>query len=101
MRIYLTILILLPFTLVTAQKKMALSLEGDWKFTIGDREEYMLPDYDDSSWEKIEVPSPWENEGFANYNGYAWYRVTFDGRDLEGFYNLILNLGYIDDVHEA
>lgn len=83
------------------QKTRILDLKGDWKFTIGDREEYVLINYDDSDWEEIKVPSSWENEGFANYNGYAWYRFTFDGADLEGFTNLLINLGYIDDVHEA
>ena len=37
----------------------------------------------------------------GRYYGYAWYRFTFDGVDLKGFTNLIINLGYIDDVHEA
>ena len=78
-----------------------MDIEGYWKFTIGDREEYSQINYDDSEWEEIMVPSAWENEGFANYNGYAWYRFTFDGKDLQGFTNLMINLGYIDDVHEA
>ncbi len=95
------ILILVVPLIGQAQKTKILSLEGDWKFTIGDREEYVLVDYDDSDWEEIWVPSPWENEGFANYNGFAWYRYTFDGADLKGFTNLMINLGYIDDVHEA
>lgn len=101
MRRLLTILSLLFTTFTFAQTKKVLDLRGDWKFTIGDREEFMQADYDDSSWEEIYVPSPWENEGFANYNGYAWYRYEFDGKDLKGFQNLFINLGYIDDVHEA
>lgn len=94
------ILAIIPFIAIS-QKSKVLDLNGSWKFTIGDREEYSQIEYDDSDWEEIKVPSPWENEGFANYNGYAWYRYTFDGRDLKDFRNLIINLGYIDDVHEA
>ncbi|MEO9869423.1 beta galactosidase jelly roll domain-containing protein [Ekhidna sp.] len=96
----ISILFFFSFNL-TGQKTKILNLAGEWKFTIGDREEYVDVDYDDSSWESIKVPSPWENEGFANYNGFAWYRYSFDGKDLKGFTNLLINLGYIDDVHEA
>lgn len=98
------LLIILTFLLalgLNGQKKRLLDLQGEWHFTIGDREEYADPAYDDRNWEMIKVPSPWENEGFANYNGYAWYRYHFDGTDLNGVKNLILKLGYIDDVHEA
>lgn len=84
-----------------AQTKRLLNLEREWKFTIGDREEYPEVDYDDSGWEEIEVPSTWEDQGFLNYNGYAWYRFSFDGEDLQGMSDLTINLGYIDDVHQA
>lgn len=98
----LKIVLLLAFPILgLSQKIQVLDLSGQWKFTIGDREEYVLVDYDDSDWERIRVPASWENEGFANYNGYAWYRFSFDGYDLKGFKNLIINLGYIDDTHEA
>jgi len=37
---------------------------------------WMAPDYDDSDWEKINVPACWQTEGY-DYNGVAWYRTTF------------------------
>lgn len=77
------------------------SLKGRWKFSIGDREEWASPDYDDSDWEEIWVPSRWEREGFRGYDGYAWYRKTFDGSDLENEKTIYLRLGYIDDVDEV
>ena len=83
------------------QKGLLMDLNGLWKFTIGDREEFADPNYDDRNWERIKVPSAWEDQGFANYNGYAWYRYTFDGEDLEGLKNLELHLGFIDDVNET
>ncbi|NQZ77153.1 MAG: beta galactosidase jelly roll domain-containing protein [Ekhidna sp.] len=98
--IILYILISLP-GLAASQKTQLMELSGKWKFTIGDREEYKDLDYDDSRWEAIRIGTPWENEGFANYNGFAWYRYEFDGAELEGFTNLLIYLGYIDDVHEA
>ena len=76
-------------------------LEGKWKFRVGDREEWATPDYDDSRWERIQVPSNWEDQGFQGYDGYAWYRlkvivpVAYETREL------MLHLGYIDDVDEV
>ncbi|MEJ0034001.1 MAG: hypothetical protein WDO15_28375 [Bacteroidota bacterium] len=52
--------------------------------------------------EQIYVPSKWEDEGFNGYNGFAWYRTSFDGQELEdklGSYSIFL--GYIDDVDEV
>lgn len=99
-RIFYLIALLAAFEGV-GQKKRLIDLYDEWLFTIGDREEFADPNYNDRNWEKIQVPSPWENEGFANYNGYAWYRYHFNGKDLKGFNNLVIRLGYIDDVHEA
>lgn len=84
-----------------AQTKKLLDLSGDWKFTIGDSDEYRERNYNDRDWEEIAVPAAWEAEGFLNYNGYAWYRFSFEGDALEGMKDLTINLGYIDDVHEA
>src|SRR5687768_10787322 len=60
-----------------------LNLRGTWKFSIGDNRKWADPKYVDNDWENIDVPSNWEDEGFNGYNGYAWYRKTFDGSDLE------------------
>lgn len=79
-----------------------LNLRGTWKFSIGDNKKWADPKYIDADWENIDVPSNWEDEGFNGYNGYAWYRKTFDGSDLENknlSYSLFL--GYIDDVDEV
>jgi hypothetical protein len=79
-----------------------IDLERHWKFSIGDNRKWADPKFDDSSWESIEVPANWEDEGFNGYNGHAWYRIAFDGTDLknkEGVYSLFL--GYIDDVDEV
>lgn len=77
------------------------SLKGNWAFSIGFDDEWILPGYNDSDWESIRVPSAWEDEGFNGYNGYAFYRKKvnissgFKGRIL------YLNMGYIDDVDEV
>lgn len=77
-------------------------LEGKWKFSIGDKAAWSDQYFNDQSWESIYVPSKWEDEGFNGYNGYAWYRTSFDGRSL-GNKNasFTLLLGYIDDADEV
>ena len=79
-----------------------MNLKGHWKFSIGDNKKWSDPKYPDNDWESILVPSNWEDEGFNGYNGYAWYRKTFEGPDLENK-NLeyILFLGNVDDVDEV
>ncbi len=78
-----------------------INLRGDWKFSIGDREEWAGTDYDDSDWEEVYVPQRWEREGFNGYDGFAWYRTTFEGKDLKKNVLHLLQLGYIDDVDEV
>jgi len=79
-----------------------LSLRGTWKFSIGDQRRWAEPGYDDRSWESIYAPSKWEDEGFHGYDGYAWYRKSFNGDDLNNTdWSYSLFLGYIDDVDEV
>ena len=78
-----------------------LSLKGPWKFSIGDDGRWAAAAFDDRKWENIRVPATWENEGFYGYDGYAWYRKSFDGRELKANAGLYLGLGYIDDADEV
>lgn len=48
-----------------------------WKFKSGDNLEWAKPGFNDSQWKPIEVGSHWEAQGYAGYDGYAWYRITF------------------------
>jgi hypothetical protein len=87
-----------------AQEKWerVVNLQGKWKFSIGDKSLWGDRYFNDSKWEDIYVPSKWEDEGFNGYNGYAWYRTSFNGQDIPGKelgYTLVL--GYIDDVDEV
>jgi hypothetical protein len=77
------------------------SLQGNWNFKIGDNPEWSKVNFDDSNWKKIYVPSPWEEEGYQGYDGYAWYRRTVVIPSSYVNRNLILELGYIDDVDEV
>ncbi|MFA6597458.1 MAG: hypothetical protein WCS69_07025 [Ignavibacteriaceae bacterium] len=78
------------------------SLDGDdWKFTTGDEKDFKEKNYDDSQWSYIQVPALWDNYGYANYDGFAWYRKKFNpGKVLDGK-KLVLMLGQIDDMDET
>ncbi len=72
-------------------------LSGKWKFSLGDNKQWKSVNYDDRSWEEINVPSEWENEGFEDYDGYAWYRKEFLLPSNLKNEELYLSLGKIDD----
>ncbi|WP_421876130.1 beta galactosidase jelly roll domain-containing protein [Marinoscillum sp.] len=99
-RLIWLILVTLPLLTNAEDLKRVVDLRGYWKFSIGDNPRWSSPDYNDQSWEKIFVPSPWENEGFGGFDGYAWYRITVDLRNVNDK-NLYLVLGYIDDVDQV
>jgi hypothetical protein len=77
------------------------NLKGNWQFSIGISEEWVSPKFDDSKWETIKVPSPWEDQGFNGYNGYAFYRKRLNISSNYKGRMLYLNMGYIDDVDEV
>ena len=78
-----------------------INLEGNWRFSIGDDTTWASPYFNDNNWEKIKVPGNWEDQGFHGYNGYAWYRKTFElPKELIGS-NFILNMGYVDDADQT
>lgn len=78
-----------------------IDLEKKWKFQIGTNDRWADPKHDDRSWVEIKVPGDWENDGFHGYDGFAWYRVHFDGRNLRPNEAHYLVLGFIDDVDET
>jgi sialate O-acetylesterase len=76
------------------------NLRGNWHFSIGDDARRAQPGFDDSDWSTVHVPNYWEEEGYEEYNGYAWYRRTFSfGGDANQATYLLL--GQIDDVDEV
>ena len=89
------------------------NIEGPWRFRIdpedsGEGAGFARPDYDDSAWQLIEVPGPWEARADAMgapslsaYDGVAWYRLRLvippGWRDKA----LELGLGSVDDEDRA
>ena len=80
--------------------KQLKDLSGFWKFSVGDNPKWAEANFDDSDWDKIQVPSKWENQGYDDYDGFAWYRKTFHLGNLNES-NIYLLLGRIDDADEV
>ncbi len=78
-----------------------ISLDGSWKFNIGDDENWARQDYDDSHWDSLRAPGRWQDQGYVGYNGYAWYRRSVIMAPTSASDQLYLHLGNIDDVNEV
>lgn len=76
-------------------------LKGQWKFAIGDNKEWANPDFDDKFWDKVYVPSSWEDQGYKGYNGFAWYRRHISLSKRYEKSSLYLYIGKIDDADEV
>ncbi|TVZ37915.1 sialate O-acetylesterase [Alteromonadaceae bacterium 2753L.S.0a.02] len=57
--------------------------------------------YNDSNWQKINVPSVWENEGIEPMSGLVWFRKTIDLPENVADQPAFLRLGVIVDADIA
>ena len=73
MRHLLTLTLLLSALLASAQ----VDLSTGWRFRLGDDPAWAEPDFADTTWSEPIIGETWEEQGFADYNGHAWYRVHF------------------------
>ena len=81
-----------------------IDLAGKWLFKTGDNLEWKNIELDDGGWKEIHVPKRWEDQGYEDYDGYAWYRLYFNiPEELKEKYNrseVSLQIGGIDDADE-
>ena len=52
-----------------------LTLDGPWRFQVGDDLRWAERDFDDSRWPTISLSQSLSDQGFEPYTGYAWYRI--------------------------
>ncbi|MDD8019452.1 MAG: beta galactosidase jelly roll domain-containing protein, partial [Bacteroidota bacterium] len=83
------------------EMKLAVQLPNLWKFKTGDDKQWADPSTDDSKWQTLVVPLPWDYQGYEEYDGFGWYRVTFDVPDNLQNEKLFVVLGKVDDIDEA
>ncbi|MFK7971166.1 MAG: beta galactosidase jelly roll domain-containing protein [Bacteroidia bacterium] len=78
--------------------KPDLDLAGTWEFITEPKLDELG---EDAIWSEIKVPGIWENQGYENYDGFAWYRKTITLPNTFGNEQLVLLLGRIDDLDEV
>lgn len=79
---------------------------NNWKFKTGDNIEWAKPGFNDSSWKPIQVGKNWEAQGYTDYDGIAWYRISFilpSGMKKQAFLkdSIKFMLGEIDDCDQT
>jgi len=98
---FVAVLIIIFYPTLTIGQN-SIQLDTGWVMQTGDNQAWAVPDIDDSKWQAIQVGVPWEEAGYADYDGYAWYRIEFtvpehwQQQDENGL--LSLTLGSIDDA---
>jgi alpha-galactosidase len=102
-RSFLSIALLLIYAGASAQ---TVSLEKGWKFRQGDSLAWIAPALDETGWKDIGIDHPWEKQGYANYDGFGWYRlhVTVPSSLKNTAYfkdSIRIDLGTIDDGGEV
>jgi phosphoserine phosphatase RsbU/P len=63
------------FNLQTGREPVA-SLDGFWRFHIGDNPTWADPNFDDSQWPLLRSDEAPGQQGYKNYGGFAWYRFA-------------------------
>ncbi len=59
-------------------REPVVALNGLWRFHTGDNSAWAAPGFDDSSWKLLRSDDSWNDQGYRNYNGMAWYRFQVD-----------------------
>lgn len=64
-----------------APARERINFNRGWRFTLGDPSEARLAAFDDGAWAEVNLPHSFSMPYFmwkSVYNGYGWYRKTFD-----------------------
>ena len=75
--------------------------EKNWKFATdpegnGHDRDFFAEKFNDGAWKSIGVGN-WEDQGFPSYDGYAWYRISFDAPAKLDCNAVELNFGGVDE----
>ncbi len=82
-----------------------IDLSQNWKFSpdpksVGDAEKWYAVDFDDSHWDSLNAGQRWEDQGYADLDGFAWYRkrvrIPADWKGKEVW----IKFGAVNDAYE-
>lgn len=84
------------------QYQFVVDLPLRWRFQTDDRgmgEErgWASPAFDHRSWPLLRIRALWDEQGYAGYMGYAWYRLWFEAPDLPRGRRVYLVFGSVDE----
>lgn len=83
------------------QALMRVDLSGTWKFSIDNFGNMNSPETNDRNWADIYVPMKWDNQGYSDFDGTAWYHKRFSMPESLKGQELYLVLGKIDDFDKV
>ncbi len=86
------VLLMLFAVVASATERKKLNFNADWKLKVGDLSEAIMPDFDDSHWQKVTLPYAFNgDEAFRkdivdHTDTVCWYRKSFSlsDEDLKG-----------------
>jgi len=101
----ITLLIAFCFTNCLAQNAGYIKLDTA-RFSTGDQPDWKSPVFNDQSWRVLKTGDVWQDQGYPNYHGYAWYRIhVFIPSALKknGIWcdSLHIYLAHVNDVDET
>ncbi len=84
-----------------AEPRIALNLDKRWRFQIDPEDAglgagWMAPDFDASAWPLLDADRWWQDQGYPEYHGVAWYRRTLNPPAVAHDRRLVLYFGAVD-----
>jgi len=80
------------------QAENRIKLDPDNSSNLGIKENWMSPDFDDSSWDTLTCPIEWSKSTFGMHEGVAWFRINIEIPANWANRELTLDLGPVDEM---
>ena len=82
-----------------------LDISKNWRFAPdrGDQglaEKWYAPDFDDSAWDTLDAGMRWEDQGYPDLDGFAWYRKWVDVPSAWKGRQVWIKFGAVNDAYE-
>jgi hypothetical protein len=103
--IFILIMLLVASACVTTDSPETIDLTKNWRFSadennIGLSENWHHLDFDDSDWAEIDAGKRWEDLGYRDLDGYAWYRKSVDVPEDWRGKEVWIKFGGVNDAYE-
>lgn len=68
-----------------------------FEVSLNNENQFKTPDFNDSKWPEIKIPSLWENQQIGNIDGVVWMRKSIELTAQQAQQGAVLHLSKIDD----